>query len=80
MALIRRYVFSPAVFDVIAHAIANKMHGPRTSRRSVSAVDTFFVDPDEPRDFVRLDGDILTPYAGKKVRKRSQRMPLQLLC
>ena len=56
------------------------MHGPRSSRRSVSSVDTFFVDPDEPRDFVRLDGDILTPYAGKKVRKRAQRMPLQLQC
>ena len=66
----RRYVFSPTVFDVIAHAIANKMHGPRSARRSVSTVDSFFVDPDEPRDFVRLDGDILTPYAGKKVRKR----------
>jgi hypothetical protein len=64
----RSYVFSPAVFDVIAHAIANKMHGPRSSRRSISSVDSFFVDPDEPRDFVRLDGDILTPYAGKKVR------------
>jgi len=63
-------VFSPAVFDVIAHAIANKMHGPRSARRSVDgrSVDSFFVDPDEPRDFVRLDGDILTPYAGKKAR------------
>ena len=67
-------MFSPTVFDVIAHAIANKMHGPRSARRSVSTVDSFFVDPDEPRDFVRLDGDILTPYAGKKVRKRLQRM------
>ena len=23
---------------------------------------------DAPREFVRLDGDVLTPYAGKKVR------------
>ena len=64
------------MFDVIAHAIANKMHAPRSARRSVSTVDTFFVDPDEPRDFVRLDGDILTPYAGKKVSKHQLSRPI----
>lgn len=59
------YIFTPELFDVIKN-VSNSRSETASLRRVSSFEAIQYATKPLPEDFVRLDQDILTPYAGKK--------------